>query len=357
MIKSLSPYYLDIPFTSPLTDAICTSYTLQVFIWDGLKASVPAESVYQVTKKNPTGSGGNDKVNIARLVNDYIDFMPNEMTTTGVYNGNNQAWVKTQVVYTTDDELDLDVVQLESVQLLTRGYGYGLDGENAQSSGVLLSGDEFKVNRNGFFCLPLMISESLSYSLSVKSYPINTLDYSTIISPTTNSSQLIKNIWVNIIDTLDDNVIEITIPELDYTCTLLVQDECRYTPIDIAFQNKEGALQLLTFFKARTDSTNVTSEEFENDRGQPNVGFHQYVTYNVQGKSKFKINSGFVNESANDSYKQLLLSERVWQVTDGTAYIPLKLGTKSLEYKTRQKDRLINYEMEFEYAFNDVNNI
>jgi len=28
-----------------------------------------------------------------------------------------------------------------------------------------------------------------------------------------------------------------------------------------------------------------------------------------------------------------------------------------LEYKTRMKDRLINYEVEFEYAFNEINNI
>ena len=30
---------------------------------------------------------------------------------------------------------------------------------------------------------------------------------------------------------------------------------------------------------------------------------------------------------------------------------------KSFEYKTRQKDRLINYEIEFENAFNEINNI
>jgi len=68
------------------------------------------------------------------------------------------------------------------------------------------------------------------------------------------------------------------------------------------------------------------------------------------------MNSGFVDEAMNETFKQLFLSERVWQF-DGTNYIPLKLGSKSLEYKTRMKDRLINYEVEFEYAFNDINNV
>lgn len=357
MIKSLSPYYITIPFASPLTSAICSAYTLQVFIWTGLKASVPTEPVYSITKKNPTSSAGNDKINIARLVNDYIDFMPQEMSVTGVYNGNNQAWVKTQVVYTTTNKGDLNVIQLPNTSLLSRGYSYGMDGENAQSTSVLLSGTEFKVDRNGFFCLPLMVSESLSYTVTVKSYPINTLGYTVTIGSTTNSSNLFKNIWVNVIECLDDTEIEINIAELAYTCTLLVQDECRYTPIDIAFQNKEGALQILTFFKAKTESLSVTSEEYENDRGQPNVGYHQYVTYNVQGKTKFKINSGFVDESINESYKQLLLSEKIWKLESVGNYTPLKLSTKSFEYKSRQKDRLINYELEFEYAFNEVNNI
>jgi hypothetical protein len=52
----------------------------------------------------------------------------------------------------------------------------------------------------------------------------------------------------------------------------------------------------------------------------------------------------------------MLLSERVWEFVGGN-YIPLKLKSTGVEYKTRQKDRLINYEMEFEYAFNEVNNV
>ena len=54
-------------------------------------------------------------------------------------------------------------------------------------------------------------------------------------------------------------------------------------------------------------------------------------------------------------FKQLFLSDLVWNF-DGTTFIPVNLGSSSLEYKTRQRDRLINYEVEFEYAFNEINN-
>jgi hypothetical protein len=164
MIKSLSPYYLTIPFKSPLTNEICTAYTLKVYVWNGLKNTPPATANYQVTKGNPTLSGGNDKINIARLVNDYIDFLAQTTGATGLYNGNNQRWVKTEIVYTTSDILDLNVAQIPTTTLLLQGYGYGLDGQNSQppTNKILLSGDEFKVNRGGIFNLPILIDEPTS---------------------------------------------------------------------------------------------------------------------------------------------------------------------------------------------------
>ena len=190
--------------------------------------------------------------------------------------------------------------------------------------------------------------------ITVISYPDNEIDYSIADPTSTTSSEMVKNIWIDLSETTTDEYVEIVFNS--ETITLLIQDECRYTPLDIAFQNKDGALQFVTFFKAKTESMSVTNEEFDSDRGQPKFGNHQYVTYNVQGKSKFKINSGFVDEAMNETFKQLMLSERVWIFNDAT-YTPIKLGAKSIEYKSRQKDRLMNYAFEFEYAFNEVNNI
>jgi hypothetical protein len=356
MIKSLSPYYLTIPFVSPLTSVVCTEYTLQIFVWDGVKATPPSEPSYEITKQNIATSSGNDKINIAMLVNDYIDFTPESVTFLDLYNANNQVWIKTQVIYTTTDEDDLNVVQLESTNLMLQGYGYGLDGENSQppTNKILLSGTEFKVSRSGYFSLPIMLPEATIDEVTIKSYPNNQIDETLETRSTTTSGEMVQIVWIDVSDATTDETIEIVYN--GETITLLITDECRYTPLDIAFQNKEGAMQIMTFFKAKTESMSVTSETFESDRGQPIDGNHQMVTYNVQANSKFRMNSGFIDESMNETFKQLFLSERVWQF-DGTNYIPLKLGSKSLEYKTRMKDRLINYEVEFEYAFNDINNV
>jgi hypothetical protein len=189
---------------------------------------------------------------------------------------------------------------------------------------------------------------------TIISYPDNEINETINFSDTLISQDIVQNLWVDISETTTDTYIEISYNSV--VITLNVTDECRYTPVNIAFINKDGGMQFIDFFKARTDSTNASRESFESDREQPNIGSHQFETYNVQSQSKFKVNSGFVEEELNETFKQLLLSERVWSYSEGV-YTPLNVSTSNLEYKTRAKERLINYEFEFEYAFNDVNNV
>lgn len=183
MIKSLSPYNLEIPFVAPLSGETCASYTLQIFVWSGVKSTPPSTVTYEITKDNPTTSTGNDTINISLLVNDFIDFTAYDTTATELIDGNNQYWVKTQILYTTTDEDDY-VANYEQVFLMTAGYGYGMDGENAQipSNNILLTGTEFKVSRNGFFILPILIEETVDEStLTLDSVVLDTgstYDYS-----------------------------------------------------------------------------------------------------------------------------------------------------------------------------------
>jgi hypothetical protein len=194
-------------------------------------------------------------------------------------------------------------------------------------------------------------------AVTVVSYPNNDINESFATDASFSSADLISYVWVNIEEIITDTYIEVVYNS--QTITLLLQEECRYEPVNIVFQNKEGAEQTLQFFKARTDTLTTTSSEFESDRGQPSLGNHQFVKFNVQGRTKFKVNTGFVNESNNESFKQLFLSKQIWWLkNDGTlSAVPLNIESKSLEYKTRANDRLINYEVEFSFAFNEINSI
>ena len=354
MIKSLSPYYVSTPFVNPLGGAVLgESYTISIFIWDGLKASPPATAEYTKTIINPTASTGNSKINIARLISDFIEFEPQKSNVTGVIDGNNNQWVKTSVTYENDA-----TVQQATTSLFSLGYSYGYEGENITtiSNNVLITPQDYKVDRSGVFVVPILADESTDESLTVKSYPDNEINFSADALATTDSSELVKYIWVQCDETTTDTYIEVVYN--GQTTTLLLQDECKYTPVDIFFQNKEGAEQSLTFFKEQKEDISITSEEFENGTTQPADGYHQFVRYNVQARSGLSLNSGFLDEEMNDVFTQLLMSERIW-IFDVKNYefTPLNIKSKQLEYKTRQKQRLINYEINFEYSYNEINNI
>lgn len=359
MKKSRSPYYLNIPFVSPLTSETCTSYVLNVYVWNGLQASVPVTPSYSFTKLNPTASTSNDEINIARIVNDYISLTPVKATSTSLLDSSNQVWVKTEVIYVTIDASDDDVKQLETTELFCRGYAYGNQGSNTSTptNKILSSGTEFNVGRNSYFSLPIDM-QGYNYptdsAITVISYPSFEISETFTETLTTDSGEIVRNVFVDLNETSGDSYVEIKYNS--QTITLNIIDECRYTPIDIFFINKEGQQQSLTFFKSSTEDISTTSEQFESDRGQPITGNHQYIKYNIQGKRKFKVNSGFVDEEMNETFNQLMLSERVWKLEDNI-FIPLNVNTSSLEYKTRQKDRLINYEITFDYAYNEINNV
>jgi hypothetical protein len=71
-----------------------------------------------------------------------------------------------------------------------------------------------------------------------------------------------------------------------------------------------------------------------------------------------KASSGFIHERENRNIKQLLLSERVWLYSEEAPfYSPLNIKETNVSYKTRIKERLINYIIRFEMSFNEVNNI
>lgn len=185
----------------------------------------------------------------------------------------------------------------------------------------------------------------------IKSYPFNTIN-TTIATPTTlNSAEIVKYLYIDVSEATNEEYIEITYNGV--TKTILITDECKYTPVDVCFLNKEGAIQMQTFFKARKDSDSITSEMY---KGNNLIGLHQENTYNVKAKRKTTLNTGFVTEDKTETIRQILLSTKVWFLENGIA-LPVRPVTTSFEVKTRVNDKLINYTIEFENAFNDINNV
>lgn len=136
--------------------------------------------------------------------------------------------------------------------------------------------------------------------------------------------------------------------------------EPRFDPYKITFVNKFGALQDIYFTLMRRDSVQTKHETFKrnivNSTGGYSINQHQTKTFNFQGNDSFTLNTPFVNEEFNETLEELMLSKKIW-VTENSQVLPVVCTTKTLEKKTLNNDKLVQYQIGFKYAFETINKI
>ena len=112
-------------------------------------------------------------------------------------------------------------------------------------------------------------------------------------------------------------------------------------------------------FKKSTSTIEVKKDEFVN-QFVTNLSYdtsrHQFRNINIEATEKISLNTGYISESENESYKQMMLSDQVWFWEDGDL-IPVNVVKNSLEFKTRVNDKLVNYTMDFKYSYNTIQNV
>ena len=151
------------------------------------------------------------------------------------------------------------------------------------------------------------------------------------------------------IDT-DDGVIKLTVDNIE---------ECKYDPYKVTFVNKFGALQDLWFFKRTNETLSTKTEKFKRNivvGGSYDTSRHQQKILTKNGSEKLTLNTGFYPEEYNGVFKQMQLSEDCW-IEINSQTLPINVSSSSLNYKTHLNDKLINYTIEVEFAFDAINNI
>ena len=143
---------------------------------------------------------------------------------------------------------------------------------------------------------------------------------------------------------------------LDATKTFRVIPVCepKYTPVVCAFINRYGGWQFLNFFKAQTNSINVDSTTYKMmpDAINYNVSKPQTTSFNINGNQSVTLNTGWVPENYSELIQDLMLAETI--LLDGK---PAECKTTSTNLKTSLMDRNINYTIQFDYAYNLINNV
>ena len=121
----------------------------------------------------------------------------------------------------------------------------------------------------------------------------------------------------------------------------------------IYFMNRLGAIQEMWFFGRKNESFSVKGITTRRDTKRW-AGFdrerHQYIDYSKNGRQTYTLNSGFQVEANNELFKELLMSEQIW-MDEGINKVPVRILSSNLEIKSQRWDRLINYTIQFEAAF------
>ena len=190
-----------------------------------------------------------------------------------------------------------------------------------------------------------------------------------IITDNGNTNQKIQYLIITDSEDLNNNdFVTISSDNSSYSdvvITLKKVCEPKYSPLNIIFYNKFGALQNLWFFKKSMTNINITSQQFknnildiENSASTPSYALskHQEKKFMANGKESITVNSGFYTEDHNEVVREMLLAEQVW-IYDGTNTLPINLKSNTLQFKKSVNDKLISYTLSFDYAYDKINNI
>jgi hypothetical protein len=370
-INVRSPYYIKIP-TGGVSAAL-NYVTLNLFVWTGETTDIPGTANYTFTKYEVADSNY-----VIFELSEYIkDFL---VTDYGSYS-TDIVWVKyTYAIY---NSAGTNIFSGSSGNMLAvDGYTNFEDGVNAQLSQQLLQSNTTIYYNSGqdivfpvwaeFGSTITLISDSGAnvYWQNVEDF-WNTYDVSwgygiapIVIYDTGFSDQKIQYVRITLSEELQDGDTITVISALGGITTITLEEieECKFTPMNVIFYNKFGALQNIWFFKKAVTSLSTTSESYKanimNFDSAPtySTSSPQYQTYNKNGRERIAMNTGFIDEQYNEVIKQLMLSEQVW-IDNGTDVLPVTLNSNSLSFKTSVNDKLIDYTLEFEYAFDKVNSV
>lgn len=356
--------------------------SLYLWIYTGDYGSKdPLNPSYVLYKEVKTGS---DIITfeIAELVKDYV-----EVTFTGDYTNITQsAWVEWEMVRNYDD--DSTDTSLKGNAIAFNGYGYFKDAINPQlSSDVLISNTNIyhKCDSADKLYIPLLAgsdgatsvkyinaeggvirTEVVDTSGEIINLTADTTEYTadgTIISADMTYLNSASSEATLVIEApTDTRVIEITLADGTIKYLYIKCIDCsKYDPYKVSFVNKFGVIQDIWFDKKRTDSADITNSTYKQailNESSTGVSYSINQASTIPNdfaiKKRMTLNTGFVDDQYNEVIQQLMLTENAWIHEGGTVY-PILPMTKSLQYKTSLNDRLVNFTIEFEYAFNEIN--
>jgi len=133
--------------------------------------------------------------------------------------------------------------------------------------------------------------------------------------------------------------------------------EPKYTPYQVAFINRYGVADFITFFKASTEQGNFTSESYKRSIYQDgftsaSTQVGQSQSFNTNSRNTITMNTGWVEEAYADVVEDILMSDTIAVLLDGS-WVSVQPQRGSVDYYKEVNQKMTNYTMTFDIAFNE----
>jgi hypothetical protein len=345
-IFARSPYIITINETGQ------TASMIQIFLWNGNTTPMPASPAYTLSKQIPSSSSPATYYDLSPYIREFINH--NTLQTITTSNAATPAAQWCWIGIKTFKKTTGGFVQFGTTLTYRayEGYGNYTDGANPNLSRIHLDAGTYNYYLDG----------SGNYGhLTIENISGDTIKYTNLVTGANNTSSLGT---LNVQDyprvystylSAGNKVEIINAGTTVWTATFQPKAECKYTPVRCDFVNKYGAWQTEWFFKASNRSINVENTEYNlmpQTYPSYNVQEGQRKVFNTNAKEQIKVNTDWVNENYSETIKQLMLSERI--LLDKS---PVKINTKSTELFKSINTHMINYQLDFEYAYDTINSV
>jgi hypothetical protein len=132
----------------------------------------------------------------------------------------------------------------------------------------------------------------------------------------------------------------------------------KYPNIRIKWKNRFGEFDYFNFYMVNRKSMGSTKRTYQPQLGSwqgSTLSYNEYdsqtLNYIVDSKQNIVVNTNWIDESYNDIFKQLLVSNEIYWCQENTTTVkPITIVTSNIQFKTGVVDKLIQYSFEFQYG-------
>ena len=361
MKLSRSPYIIEVD------NATQTGSKIELYLWN--TGSQPASPQYTLSKLIPASNNTKTFYNLSPYVREYYNFT----TWQNLYN-TYDADINTD--YKVNYHVDvynliggtyvLDTSANETDEFMD-GFAYYSDGYTAVSSTVLLTEGTYFYNYDGslFSTTPINMAGSFDVTMEIADAIRYTNTYTGAthtVTATTAGMKTFSRVYLPYLQ--DGNKVEWLIggSGVRWTGYFVPQCEPKYSPVAVDFLNRYGSWARIFFQKVKKRNISVKTNEYKfNPSVLPffpnNEG--QIKEFNINATESIKLNTGWVNDLYGEYIQEMMLSEKIHLLDPeyNTSYLPVKVKTKSLEKQVGINNGMINYEMEFDFAYDLISTV